>query len=315
MSTNDKNKKIVSMQDYWAAAQLSESDEFIRYVIEGDAIDNEGGFLEQMNGAPDRVSLSSSSSAVHAAPEFGLGFGNESGEAAQCRQVLSEIGELKSQLSSLAEMVSALSDAISALQKPAGTKRRKGGSATIFSDHEDEGLFREIAALYARHLPHLSQPRESSWLSGASSLHKALKVRIKELLKDKEYHCQSPEDVAKWFEALFIRVSKSDFLSGRKTDFKANIHWLLKPTNLQKVLDGSYDNTQSGSSSSLAGVYSPAASVAASQAQVRDSRLEELERMQLPDEVKAFVKMQIEVGDSSPLPQLVDFAREVVSHG
>ena len=47
-----------------------------------------------------------------------------------------------------------------------------------------------------------------------------------------------------WFADLFRRVSRSDFLAGRKTDFTATIDWVLGPKNLAKILNGNYDNRE-----------------------------------------------------------------------
>lgn len=44
--------------------------------------------------------------------------------------------------------------------------------------------------------------------------------------------------------AVFYAVSQSDFLSGRKTDFKASFDWILKPTNFQKIIEGNYVNKE-----------------------------------------------------------------------
>jgi len=48
-----------------------------------------------------------------------------------------------------------------------------------------------------------------------------------------------------WFSMIFERVSHSDFLSGRKSDFAATIDWVLGPKNLAKILNGNYDNRYS----------------------------------------------------------------------
>ena len=47
-----------------------------------------------------------------------------------------------------------------------------------------------------------------------------------------------------WFAALFYRVSQSDFLSGRKTDFAATLDWVLGPKNLAKIEAGNFDNRE-----------------------------------------------------------------------
>ena len=45
-----------------------------------------------------------------------------------------------------------------------------------------------------------------------------------------------------FFYDLFHRVNNSDFLSGRAKSFKAGFDWIFKPANLQKILEGNYDN-------------------------------------------------------------------------
>ena len=37
-------------------------------------------------------------------------------------------------------------------------------------------------------------------------------------------------------------MNNSDFLSGRAKSFKAGFDWIFKPANLQKILEGNYDN-------------------------------------------------------------------------
>lgn len=44
-----------------------------------------------------------------------------------------------------------------------------------------------------------------------------------------------------WNAALEI-VSASDFLTGRKTDFKANIDFILQKSNFAKIMEGNYNN-------------------------------------------------------------------------
>ena len=45
-----------------------------------------------------------------------------------------------------------------------------------------------------------------------------------------------------FFHDLFYKVQDSDFLSGRANTFKAGFDWIFKPANLQKILEGNYDN-------------------------------------------------------------------------
>ena len=45
------------------------------------------------------------------------------------------------------------------------------------------------------------------------------------------------------FQQLFARVEASDFLTGRDGQWdKCGFDWVLKPANLQKILEGNYDN-------------------------------------------------------------------------
>lgn len=44
-----------------------------------------------------------------------------------------------------------------------------------------------------------------------------------------------------FWRTLMARICRSDFLSGRKNDFRASPDWILKPANLTKVLEGNYD--------------------------------------------------------------------------
>jgi len=45
-----------------------------------------------------------------------------------------------------------------------------------------------------------------------------------------------------WFESHFRRVAASEFLSGKKTDWVASLSWIMKPANIAKIEEGSYDD-------------------------------------------------------------------------
>jgi hypothetical protein len=48
-----------------------------------------------------------------------------------------------------------------------------------------------------------------------------------------------------WWKEHFERVNQSDWLSGRnEKGFKADLHWILGPENLEKIINGRYDNRQ-----------------------------------------------------------------------
>lgn len=44
------------------------------------------------------------------------------------------------------------------------------------------------------------------------------------------------------FEEYFRMVEASDFLTGRKSEWKASFDWILIPTNMVKVIEGNYHN-------------------------------------------------------------------------
>lgn len=50
-----------------------------------------------------------------------------------------------------------------------------------------------------------------------------------------------------WWTSLFEnRIRTSDFLMGRKTDWNANLQWIVGPVNLAKILNGQYENKGNG---------------------------------------------------------------------
>ena len=56
-----------------------------------------------------------------------------------------------------------------------------------------------------------------------------INARLKEVGMEKVLH-------------TFDRVQKSDWLCGRKTDWRANFDWVMKKENFQKITEGNYDN-------------------------------------------------------------------------
>ena len=43
-----------------------------------------------------------------------------------------------------------------------------------------------------------------------------------------------------FWEAFFKYISQSDFLMGRKTDFRANFEWIITKKNFNKIIEGNY---------------------------------------------------------------------------
>ena len=79
--------------------------------------------------------------------------------------------------------------------------------------------------------PSLPQPSEAAkWSAGR-----------KKAIRDKD---MNPAEM----RAVFERVEKSDFLSGRSGKWDGcSFDWILKPSNWQKILEGNYDNRKNDS--------------------------------------------------------------------
>ena len=77
-----------------------------------------------------------------------------------------------------------------------------------------------------------------------AKLTEARKQKIRSRLD--EFGCQ-PEEWLTTAETLFRRVQASDFLTGRKTDWKASFDWVFdNGKNWVKVTEGNYDNKACG---------------------------------------------------------------------
>lgn len=85
----------------------------------------------------------------------------------------------------------------------------------------------KIIDAYHEKLPML--PRIKDWSDGRRA---KLKTRWSEN-KDRQN--------IEWWNGLFEYISKSDFLTGKKTDFKANLEWIVSPKNFIKIIEGHYD--------------------------------------------------------------------------
>jgi len=88
---------------------------------------------------------------------------------------------------------------------------------------------RDIIKIYHETLPELPQVRV--W-NGTSR--KNLQARWRE-----EKKRQSLD----WWRTFFLEnIKPSDFLMGRKTDFRANLGWIVGPRNFAKILNGQYQS-------------------------------------------------------------------------
>lgn len=100
----------------------------------------------------------------------------------------------------------------------------------------DSNLHDQIIATYHEVLPDLPAVRD--W---PERRRKKLEARIGERLK-----AGKQADQVSYWRALFTNVQASDFLCGRKSDWRCpGLEWLLEPKNFTKVIEGAYRNNES----------------------------------------------------------------------
>ncbi len=86
----------------------------------------------------------------------------------------------------------------------------------------------EIVDAYHENLPMM--PPVKTW---NSQRQKYLRTRWNEDLERQDIE---------WWKAFFIYIASSDFLTGKTSDFTANLEWIVKPANFIKILEGNYNN-------------------------------------------------------------------------
>lgn len=111
-------------------------------------------------------------------------------------------------------------------------------SETAVSDPSGSCPHQRILEAYREILPSLSQPR--TWRANDQT---TLRTRWNE--KRKEGKFSTVDEGVEYFRKFFRYVGKSSFLMGRVTSrdgrtFQADIRWLLKASNFDKVLEGKY---------------------------------------------------------------------------
>jgi len=84
-----------------------------------------------------------------------------------------------------------------------------------------------IVALYHRELPMLAQVRE-------------LPEQTAKMIRAR-WRSDPARQSLDWWRDFFRYVARCPFLVGEKTDFQADLLWLVKPTNFAKVINGNYE--------------------------------------------------------------------------
>lgn len=108
----------------------------------------------------------------------------------------------------------------------------------------------KLIDLFGQTLPNLAQPRKSLWRQGKNA--PALKARWRWVLTAKHESGKregqpiaiGEEGAFKWFERFFEYVAKSDFLTGKSTNWACDLGWLVNQSNFEKVLSGVYENKE-----------------------------------------------------------------------
>ena len=102
---------------------------------------------------------------------------------------------------------------------------------------------KELLNLWAKHLPHLTQPR--SWEGSRQS---NLKQRWIQAGKPSDYSPEgykTTEAGIKWWDSFFGYIAKDTKLSAgfesQGRTWRPDLEWIVNATNFQKIIDGKYD--------------------------------------------------------------------------
>ena len=101
-------------------------------------------------------------------------------------------------------------------------------SLVIKTIDDDNCPHTEIIKIFHETLPEL--PRIKKW---SGTCQQNLKSRWRE---DKDRQNLG------WWKGFFEYISGSDFLMGRKKEWQADLIWIVRPTNFNKIINGSYSN-------------------------------------------------------------------------
>jgi hypothetical protein len=113
-----------------------------------------------------------------------------------------------------------------------------GGHAPCGEKVGKTEFIQAVVDAYRSACPDLPQPRE---IKTNSVLYRQISGR-----------CRGERDRRRlsWWVGYWRRVAGSGFLSGQKTDWRADAVWLTGPKNMEKVLSGNYDDRKNGPASS-----------------------------------------------------------------
>jgi uncharacterized protein YdaU (DUF1376 family) len=103
---------------------------------------------------------------------------------------------------------------------------------------------KKLLELFSRHCPTLPQPRPELWINGKNG--QTMSARWKWVLtaikNDGKRYAETPDEAVEWFDRYFGYIASRDFLMGKTTDWQADLGWLMKAENFEKVLNKNYKN-------------------------------------------------------------------------
>jgi hypothetical protein len=111
-------------------------------------------------------------------------------------------------------------------------KRKKGLKKDKYSFVKNPCPYNQILDLYHEILAELPRVRKFT-----EHRRKMLSARWNEKAKSER---GLYSDTLEFWEGFFKYISQSDFLMGRKTDWRANFEWIVKKKNFNNIIEGAY---------------------------------------------------------------------------
>ena len=148
------------------------------------------------------------------------------------------------------EQVVSVNAPATAIPTPTPTPIYIEAKASLSASPPPDCPHEKLIDLFGQTLPNLAQPRKSLWRQGKNA--PALKARWRWVLTAKHESgkregqpiAAGVEDAFKWFERFFEYVAKSDFLTGKSSNWACDLGWLVNQSNFEKVLSGVYENKE-----------------------------------------------------------------------
>ncbi|CAB4134142.1 Protein of unknown function DUF1376 [uncultured Caudovirales phage] len=101
---------------------------------------------------------------------------------------------------------------------------------------------KEILNLWAKHLPHLAQPRSWEGTRRANTKQRWIQASKPSAYSPDGY--QTEEDGIKWWDSFFGYIAKDTSLSSgfesQGRTWRPDLEWVVNATNFQKIIDGKY---------------------------------------------------------------------------